>query len=235
MDMTPCPPLPENFSDAQRIDFTGIKVRDRDQLAARLACGGRVIHLGCCDHAPLILNKMESGTWFHDVVLALSGKSIGVDIDEAALDLCQTMRPTAEFVCWNILTQDVPTSILASDWDWCFLPETLEHLGDPVGFLTALRERLAPHCRRLFCTVPNATLLGNFVSAIRGREVINTDHRHWYTPATLVKVLTDAGFGDFEMATLRYGRRPGLKGIIKRRAEDAFPLLASGIAVSASF
>lgn len=235
MSMTPCSIPSGPFSDALSIDFSRVRIQERTELVSSLTQGSSVLHFGCCDHMALIAEKMRAGTWFHDTIAACADRAIGVDIDEEALDFCARARPKAEFVNWNVLHGGVPDLIAEASWDWCLLPETLEHLGDPVSFLSALRERLSEHCRYLLCTVPNATLLGNFVSAARGREVINSDHRHWYTPATILKVLGDAGFGDFEMAALRYGRKPGLKGVVKRRVEELSPLLASGLAVQASF
>jgi hypothetical protein len=42
-------------------------------------------------------------------------------------------------------------------------------------------------------TVPNALSLRNAVQALGGVERINTDHRAWFSPFTLLKVLADAG------------------------------------------
>ena len=46
----------------------------------------------------------------------------------------------------------------------------------------------------IIITVPNAFWLQNLRFAFRTREGINTDHRHWFSPFTLLKHLRTAGF-----------------------------------------
>lgn len=223
----------DSFSEARAVRFPRLPVVERSALIASLAHKRNILHVGCCDHFDLIEAKMAAGNWLHDTLLRTGSDVLGVDIDTRALALCQHLRPDAAFLRWNILAEDPPSSMSRS-YDWCLLPEIIEHLGDPVPFLSVLRTRLAGRCSRILCTVPNAFLLGNFTSALRGVETINTDHRHWYTPFTILKVLRLAGFTDFEMCMLRYQRPPSIRSTIKRVAESLFPFLASGIAVSAS-
>ena len=69
----------------------------------------------------------------------------------------------------------------------------LEHIDDPVGFLVALREKFSGCVQELIITVPNAFSQKNHERAREGIEKINSDHRYWFTPYTLAKVVVSAG------------------------------------------
>lgn len=71
--------------------------------------------------------------------------------------------------------------------------EVLEHIGDPVAFLSTIRTKYCDYVDRIVVTVPNALRIANFQFAKQGMEVINSDHRFWFTPYTLAKIMTDAG------------------------------------------
>jgi hypothetical protein len=115
--------------------------------------------------------------------------------------------------------------------------EVLEHLGNPADFLASVRKSYRNCCRRLLVTVPNALRLENGVFALLSREVINSDHRCWYSPYTLAKVLTEAGFHVTEVSLVT-AHPVRLRGIITATrwfANKTFPGLRNTVVATAEF
>jgi hypothetical protein len=71
--------------------------------------------------------------------------------------------------------------------------EVLEHMDNPVTFLNIIHKKYAGNIDKLIITVPNAFGWPNFKNVFRHRECINTDHRYWFTPYTLGKIVVRAG------------------------------------------
>jgi len=74
------------------------------------------------------------------------------------------------------------------------IPDVIEHIGNPVHFLNAIREKFENNVDKIILTTPNAFRLQNSLNALKGVEVLNSDHRFWFTPYTLSKILTDAKY-----------------------------------------
>lgn len=90
---------------------------------------------------------------------------------------------------------------LPAVYDSVFLIHTLEHLDDPVGVLSRIREWLAPE-GRLFVAVPNAYALSRQIAVKMGLVESPTavteaerkhGHRLTYDSSTLLSHLADAG------------------------------------------
>jgi hypothetical protein len=74
------------------------------------------------------------------------------------------------------------------------LGEIIEHISNPAAFLNALRERYAGYVGKIILTTPHAFRYKNFTRAAKThQEIINSDHRFWFTPYTLAKIAVDAG------------------------------------------
>lgn len=163
-----------------------------DYLCHRVT-GRTVLHVGCCDHLPLVAQKMSSGQWLHGRLSAIASRCLGIDIDgQAVAELRKSYGITN--VISGDLTRSLPDEVLAESWDMLVLGEILEHIDNPVSFLQALKQTCHGRVERLLVTVPNALSQLNQKYARRGIERINTDHRYWFTPFTLGKVLGQAGF-----------------------------------------
>jgi hypothetical protein len=166
---------------------------DRQAWILALCAGQRVVHLGCCDHVPLIRDKIAAGIWLHGRLTTAASQCLGVDVDADAVRYLRDELGYDNVVCAD-LSRDAPARLTSGGWDWMVAGEIVEHLDDPVRFLSQLRETAVSHCRGLVVTVPNALRLENGLLALRGIECVNTDHRYWFTPFTIAKVLTRAGF-----------------------------------------
>lgn len=166
--------------------------RSRLALLADMARGKRIIHLGCVDHdAHEVQHKMARGKWLHKILTDSAATCLGVDISRPGIEYLHSIGVT------NTMVADItdpPAELRDARWDCLMIPEVLEHIGNPVSFLAGIHRAFAGNTGSVVITVPNAFAQENVDLARRHREVINSDHRHWYTPFTLAKVAIDAGF-----------------------------------------
>jgi len=171
----------------------------RVELVAKLVSGKRVVHFGCVDHIPLIEQRRRTGIWLHEILAKTCTDLVGVDINEEGV---QYMKDAGfETYNSNVVTENPPAEIVSKKWDYIVAGEVLEHIDDPVTFLKAIREKYGACTERIIITVPNALSYTNFRFALRNIEMINSDHRFWFTPFTLLKVASQAGIEveDFDL------------------------------------
>lgn len=151
-----------------------------------------VIHLGCLDHLPLIDDKIKRGQWLHKELTQSAKKCIGLDIDKDAYEYVKN-----KYGVTNIRLSDFTSvkldEIISNQWDYAILGELLEHIDNPVSFLSAIKNNYAGIVRSLVITVPNAWTQTTIRMAMKSKEIINSDHRYWFTPYTLAKVIVRAG------------------------------------------
>lgn len=229
----------ERFDDKFSLQLNRIENRngdkiplDRIALLERLVTGKRVVHVGCVDHSPAIIEReMSRETWLHGGLLRVAGECIGVDINEAGIDYMKTALAIRDLYCCDLTRQDLPV-VSGLPLDFLLLGEILEHIENPVSFLHSLRKRHFPHAvQRLLVTVPNAFRLDNYRLAKAGCEKINSDHCYWFTPFTLAKVLTRA---DFQLEGIHFvvHKKKAASGLRKRwrhHLKKRFPLLRDTI------
>jgi len=119
------------------------------------------------------------------------------------------------------------------------LGEILEHVDNPVDFITRLRIKYKDKIKGLIITVPNAFRKRNFYNAFRNIEKINSDHRYWFSPYTITKVLHQGGCGveKMYMCAGRDKSQLNVKEKIERyfSLENKFSLLRDIIVVFAHF
>lgn len=162
--------------------------------------GKNVIHVGCVDHVGLVEDKIAKNTWMHKCISNVANKCIGIDINQSGIDLLKEKFGCKNVFFHDLLGHDQLPEILSTNWDVIFLGEILEHVDDPVLFLKSIHQKYSPYIKSIVITVPNAFRSENFIGAIKNREVINSDHRYWFTPFTLSKVLVLAGFKKPELS-----------------------------------
>jgi 2-polyprenyl-3-methyl-5-hydroxy-6-metoxy-1,4-benzoquinol methylase len=194
-------PSVEPFLTGARFD-NGLRVsiaRPEPHLPTRIdyllqqAQGKQVIHVGCVDHLPLIPQKIQRGTWLHRRLVEQAARCIGIDVHEEGLAYVREQLGYPDVLRCDLIADPVPAEIAAQRWDLMVLGELLEHIDNPVLFLEAIRTRYAGYVDELVISVPNAFRFENFFAAMRHTEHINTDHRYWFTPYTLAKVVLQAG------------------------------------------
>ena len=214
------------FSENISFDYSFKRpVEDRTTILSRLAKGKRILHIGCCDHVPLIAEKISTGTWLHGMLTELSSHCVGIDIDVAAVKAARTISKLDNIFAGDITNiKKIPT-IFESHFDLAVFGEVLEHIGDPVSFLGIFVKLYRDNVDEVVVTVPNAFRAGNIRDIFRSRETINSDHRFFFTPYTLSKVAFDAGLKKTSVETARFSHA----GFLKRFILNKFPLLAEDL------
>ena len=209
----------KTFSNGYRFDLgnAGRAVRRIDRLT-EICRNQRVLHVGCCDHLALIRAKVAQGTYLHQKLCGAASRCIGMDIDFEGVALLHELGFTDVY-----LPDDVPDE----EFDICLLADVIEHVGDVVAFLRSMQRY---RFRRLVIATPNAFRLRNFLS--RG-ELINTDHRFWFSPYTLCKVLVDAGFEPTRVE-LCHGDHVTMRGALLACVLDRMPKYRDTLLVTAS-
>lgn len=199
----------------------GVKVGKKEPLFDRISflcqyvAGKKVIHVGCVDHEPLIQQKIANQTYLHERLQQVVAKQFGIDNNAAGIKYMQDVLRYDNVAVENILEGDINPAIQQEQWDCMVLGEILEHIDNPVLFLSKIRERYQPFVRELIITVPNALAISNTINSFKNIERINTDHRYWFSPYTLNKILLLAGFTPLshEFATYYKLNGKGLRSI----------------------
>jgi hypothetical protein len=206
------------FSNGRRfaIDGRGHALRRQDHLV-ELARGRRVLHVGCCDHLELIRDKIAAGAYLHGRLCQVATRCTGIDTNAAGI---------AELRSLGFADVHVPEDTPDAEYDVCLLADVIEHVGDVVSFLQSMRRH---RFTELVIATPNGFRLRNFLS--RG-ETVNTDHRYWFTPYTLCKVLVDAGYRPTRVE-LCHGDHASALGALYARALDFAPKYRDSLVVRA--
>lgn len=206
--------------------------RSRYDVLSELAHGKRIIHLGCVDHdASEVERKRAKGKWLHDVLTESAGTCLGVDISRPGIEYMHSIG-AGNAVCADITAP--PASLTDVPWDWIMIPEVLEHIGNPVDFLRGIRTAFRHNTGGIVLTVPNAFCQENIRLAYRNKEVINTDHRFWFTPFTLAKVVSDAGFRIEQVHLCKVGL-VNRYSVFRNWYFSRKPLLRNGVTLIARF
>lgn len=222
----------DKFSSGYAMRFVGENpAEDRLQRILNIVRGKRVIHVGCADHKPLIKDKIAADTWLHARLERECSAIIGIDIDADAIEYLRRLG-IRDVHCHDIMKDDVLGAVRDGEWDYMVLGEIVEHLDDPVAFLRALQGSYAPFVSRAVITAPNACRYTNFRCALSMKEFINTDHRFWFTPFTLAKVIHCAGMTAREFF---FVNASDPKNRLKRALLNRFPQFKDTLVVTADF
>lgn len=205
----------------------------RTSILTELCQDKDIVHLGCVDHnIEMIEKKRKRGKWLHQDLVDCANKCLGIDLNREGLDHINKRYGIKDLLCTNIIEKDCQ-EILAQNWDYFLIPEVLEHQDNPTWFLSEIKEKYQSNVGQFIITVPNAFDKGLRLPLNRNEEAINSDHRFWFTPYTLSKVLYQAGFRNI---TLRLCRNGTIKqrAIIKNFILKNRPLLRNNIIAIAS-
>jgi hypothetical protein len=182
------------FSNGAKFELTSNSdFLNRDDYLLHLSKDKTIMHLGFVDHIPLIDEKIKKGNWLHKKLMDTSKICFGVDINKEGIDYIQKKYNYPNLHAIDIISDNLPDEIINKKIDYLLIPDVIEHIGNPVAFLQAIREKLT-NVDKIILTTPNALRLNNFKFSLKNVECINTDHRFWFTPYTLSKIATDAGY-----------------------------------------
>lgn len=186
----------------------------------------RVIHFGFADHVPLIPEKIRQNKWLHKRLQGVAKEVVGLDLDSESVRYCKEEIGVEGIYAFDVFKDALPGEVASGRWDIVVMGEILEHVDNPVEFLETMHRVFAPVAKQLVVTVPNALCSLNITEALKGNEYINTDHRYWFSPFTLVKVAHRAGF---EVEKLSYCSAPMPRRSLRRYIENRNPILRENL------
>ena len=210
---------------------------DRVEMLCKICSGKRVVHIGCCDHLDLIAEKLANGTWLHAKLSSAAGKCVGLDINREAV------AEVNKLGFGNVFCADVtdPSSLgMLGDekWDCALLGDVLEHIENPVAFLAGIASAFSGRVEQIVISVPNAFAWDNVRGVFSGAECINTDHKFWFTPFTLAKVMVNAGLrpeGFIFVDVVNWGRGRRLRSLATAWLLKRFPAFCSTLVLAGHF
>jgi hypothetical protein len=185
----------ETFNKSLTVEIGKSKHRiiSREAAITEIIRNKNVIHIGCSDHIQIINEKIKNNTWLHKLITDNAGKCIGIDIDKESIEFIKKVLGYENVYHGDILTDDF--KIINEDrWDYAVFGEIIEHLDNPVNFLKVFKEKYGKNVSGFIITVPSIYNTTQFSNMMQYKEIINSDHRFWFTPYTISKVLASAGY-----------------------------------------
>tara|TARA_B100001094_G_scaffold325575_1_gene380172 strand:- start:141 stop:857 length:717 start_codon:yes stop_codon:yes gene_type:complete len=170
------------------------KQLDRDSVIIDRCKDKKVLHLGFLDHIPLIEKKISENRWLHSKLVEQSSMCIGIDIDKYGVQLVRDKFNIENIYCVDIQKEKLPKIISKINFDVLLISDVIEHIGDPLTFLTDIKKVFNGKVNSVILTTPNAFRIENFINALKNYEIINTDHKFWFSQYTLSKLAVDAGY-----------------------------------------
>ncbi len=213
----------EQFSPGLRIPIEASNLQIRDSVLLQHAREKRVVDVGFLDKGSLD-SKVLEGSWLHDKIRKVADETLGVDIDEEGTKYVREKFGVAALCC--DLSLGVPPALVEFKPELIICADVVEHIPNPQQFLLGIRDLAVQTGATLIVTVPNATSYVTVAAAFRRFETINTDHRFYFSPYTISKILWDAGFRveRVELAASSWGGKK-LKSKCRRFALRHIPLL----------
>lgn len=209
----------KTFSNGHRFDLGNRRpALRRFERLIQLCAGQRVLHVGCCDHLGLVRDKVAQGVYLHQHLCRAAAHCVGVDTNADGVALLREL---------NFPEVYLPDEVPDHEFDICLLADVIEHVGDVVSFLRSMRRY---RFRQIVVVTPNLFRLRNWLST---GEVVNTDHRYWFSPFTLCKVLVDAGYTP-QSVELCHSDHVTARGALLARVLDWMPKYRDTLIVNAA-
>lgn len=193
-----------------------------------------IIHLGFADHIEVIEKKIEKNIWFHSRLLQCASRCVGIDINKTATDFVRSKLNINDVYSIDISREELPAAITNSHYRYLILGELIEHIDNPVLFLELIRNKFKNLVDEIVITAPNALRWNNLKFVFKQTELINSDHRYWFTPYTLSKILFQAGYNDMEFYMVE-SFKPEKHSFFKSFLYQKYPGLRNTIIIKARF
>jgi len=199
----------KSFSNGYKFEMKNNLLYSRIDTIKNICKGASVIHVGCCDHLPLIDRKIRSNNWLQRILDENCRYVIGIDINVEAIQYINKNKLAKNPVlCVDITTKDLGKMLPQKAFDYVVMGEIVEHLDNPESWLSKVKKNLDSlgFHGKFIITVPNAFSFLNSKYAHSGIENINSDHKYWFTPYTISKGMYDAGIVPEEILFASYGK-----------------------------
>ncbi len=220
----------KKFHNGLKVKIPTNKLLFRDDYLISLAKDKKVIHIGCIDHLQLIDKKIQENNWLHNKLINVATKCVGIDINKNGIDYLKYQHNIQNIYTLDIINEKLPTEVINDNFDYLFIPDVIEHIGNPVFFLKTLREKFS-NVINFIITTPNALAYNNFKFSLKNIECINSDHRFWFTPYTLSKILIDSRFKLNKVLFIEHSSSLCRSHILKNLLIKKFPMLRSTILI----
>lgn len=152
-----------------------------------------IIDVGCASHKKNIDIQMKQGCWLHARLDDVTIENYGIDINTEACEYLKKEYRRTDCICANIIDDmEKIKKYIGGKKNYLLLADVLEHINDPIGFLQKIKG--GGLAEKIIITVPNAFHFVNIYFAFRkNTEIINSDHKFWFSPFTILKCCKEAG------------------------------------------
>lgn len=208
------------------------RVRERIEFVEELVNGKSVLHIGCLDHVPLIESRIQCGIWFHQRLTNAASECLGIDINKEGIDFVRENFHVSNICFGDIVSLNRIQEISSKHWDYVVFGEVLEHIDNPIYFLSQFVSNYGDNIGKIVITVPNALKLINIRRVFKNIEHINSDHRYWFTPYTIWKIVNQAGLFVDSIQLCKFGvTKNSFREKTRSLILSLYPLLAENIIV----
>lgn len=214
---------------------------DRLDHVSALCSAQVVLDIGCLDETALI--KRDTRHWLHGRIAAVARQVVGVDSSSRIPPAGIATAPHAHIHRGDAMAID-PALLRSAPFSMVVAGEFIEHVDNPLQFLTHLRQVLPG--RDLVLTTPNGPSAANALMGCIGREAQHPDHLANFSCKILHTLCRRAGFTHYELRPYRFFATEmildsrGAKRLAAQAAqggirvvERLFPLLSFGWIVRA--
>ena len=214
----------------------------------RDACRGKsVLDLGSMDETAYA-SKRGTGMWLHESIAGVASQVVGVDSSDLVTQAGLQTGPNAVIRRGDITQLAAWFEGQDPDYapDVVVAGEVIEHLANPLAFLSELRAIERLRGRKLVLSTPNATACHNVLIGLLSRESTHPDHLCILSYKTLHTLFHRAGFERWSLIPYyaafpeMRSRHRGLPGAaiaagerVVNGVEWCFPLLSFGWLVEA--
>jgi SAM-dependent methyltransferase len=189
---------------------------DKDEFILKRCAGKTVLDVGCIGQD----RNFTSENWLHNKVKQASLKVDGVDI---LLDQIEELKRQG----YSMYSVD-ELSGTNNKYSVILMADVIEHVNDPVAFLTFYMRYLEKDGVVVVST-PNANRSNNAVNIFFNNNYsVNDEHTFWFCPKTFCEVASRAGMviSEFYWAKQYYGAEQ-IRGIYQKLKFRLIQWLAS--------
>lgn len=184
--------------------------------------GKNVLHVGFVDF-PLTIERVLREELFHLQLKKVCNILIGIDNQLEAVSTYQKLTNDKDVMVGDIYEFDkVPINF--GKFDIILVSEVIEHLSNPGIALQKIRNAIV-YDTEVLITVPNSYRYAGFISALNNIDYVHPDHKAYYSPHSLIRLLYENNFEPFEIYMYLYGNKEKVTDPVFLK----FPIIADGI------
>jgi len=179
-------------------------IPDKDQIILDNCLDKQVLDVGCIGQD----RDYDSPDWLHTKIRAIAVRVDGVDILEDRI----TEARKKGFSIYQPTELNVNTK-----YDIVIMADVIEHVNDPVAFLSFYSTFLKTD-GKILVTTPNSNRSNNFINILFNNNYsVNPEHTFWFCPKTFAEVVERSGLQIFNFFWIsHYFRLEDVKGLYQK-------------------